>query len=91
VGDPDAFEDLVARLDGDWVAESSELSDGRGIRVGFLSRLALGDVEQVREFPDGLAPVQIDDEGTTMAEMGRGRCGFASSPTSATSTWSAAT
>jgi hypothetical protein len=40
--------------------------------VGFLSRLALGDVEQVSEFPDGLAPVQVDDEGTTMAEMGRG-------------------
>jgi endonuclease/exonuclease/phosphatase family metal-dependent hydrolase len=72
VGDPEALEDLRERLDGNWVAQSSELPDGRGIRVGFLSRLALGNVEQVSEFPDGLAPVQVDDEGTTMAEMGRG-------------------
>jgi endonuclease/exonuclease/phosphatase family metal-dependent hydrolase len=72
VGDPEALEDLRDRLEGDWLAESSELPDRRGIRVGFLSRLALGDVEQVSEFPDGLAPVQVDDEGTTMAEMGRG-------------------
>jgi hypothetical protein len=46
--------------------------DDRGIRVGFLSRLALGDVEQLREFAPGLEPVQVDDEGTTLAEMGRG-------------------
>ena len=72
VGDPEALEDLRERLAGDWLAESSELPDGRGIRVGFLSRLQLADVEQVSEFPDGLAPVQVDDEGTTMAEMGRG-------------------
>jgi endonuclease/exonuclease/phosphatase family metal-dependent hydrolase len=72
VGDPEALEDLRDRLEGDWVAQSSELPDGRGIRVGFLSQLALGNVEQVSEFPDGLAPVQVDDEGTTMAEMGRG-------------------
>jgi hypothetical protein len=26
----------------------------------------------ISEFPDGLAPVQVDDDGTTMAEMGRG-------------------
>jgi endonuclease/exonuclease/phosphatase family metal-dependent hydrolase len=64
--------DLGERLDGDWVAQSSELPDGRGIRVGFLSRLALGNVEQLHQFPDGLAPVQVDDQGTTMAEMGRG-------------------
>jgi hypothetical protein len=36
------------------------------------SRLALGDVEQLREFAPGLEPVQVDDEGTTLAEMGRG-------------------
>jgi endonuclease/exonuclease/phosphatase family metal-dependent hydrolase len=72
VGDPEALEDLRGRLDGEWFAESSALPDGRGIRVGFLSRLAFGEVEQLREFPDGLAPVQVDDEGTTIAEMGRG-------------------
>jgi endonuclease/exonuclease/phosphatase family metal-dependent hydrolase len=72
IGDPAALEDLRERLDGEWRAESSELADGRGIRVGFLSRLELGEIEQLREFPEGLAPVQVDDEGTTLAEMGRG-------------------
>jgi endonuclease/exonuclease/phosphatase family metal-dependent hydrolase len=72
VGDPAALEDLRERLDGDWRAESSELPDGRGIRVGFLSRLELGEIGQLREFPEGLSPVQVDDQGTTMAEMGRG-------------------
>jgi len=54
VGDPEAIEDLRERLDGDWHTETSELSefsDARGIRVGFLSRLALIEVEQVHEFP----------------------------------------
>jgi endonuclease/exonuclease/phosphatase family metal-dependent hydrolase len=72
VGDPQALEDLRERLDGDWFAESSELPDGRGIRVGFLSRLALGEVTQLRRFADGLEPIQVDDQGTTMDEMGRG-------------------
>jgi hypothetical protein len=40
--------------------------------VGFLSRLALAEVEQVREFPEGLAAVQVNDDGDTLAEMGRG-------------------
>ena len=72
VGDPEALEDLGEHLDGDWHSETSEFPDGRGIRNGFLSRLALAQVEQVREFPERLAPVQVDDEGATLAEMGRG-------------------
>ena len=72
VGDPEALDDLRERLDGDWQAETSELPDGRGIRVGFLSRLELAEVEQAREFPDQLAPVQVDDEGAIVAQMGRG-------------------
>jgi endonuclease/exonuclease/phosphatase family metal-dependent hydrolase len=72
VGDPAALEDLRERLDGDWRAKSSELPDGRGIRVGFLSRLELSEPDQLREFPQGLSPVQVDDQGTTMAQMGRG-------------------
>ena len=71
VGDPEVLEDLRERLAGNWLAESSELPDGRGIRVGFLSRLVLGGIEQVGEFPDGLEPIQVDDEGTTMAPMRR--------------------
>jgi hypothetical protein len=35
-------------------------SDGRGIRVGFLSRLELLDTAQVAAFPDGLRAIQVD-------------------------------
>jgi hypothetical protein len=56
-----------------------------------LSRLSLGEIEQVREFPDDLAPVQVDDEGTTMTERAAARCGFTSRPAGPTSTWSTAT
>jgi endonuclease/exonuclease/phosphatase family metal-dependent hydrolase len=72
VGGPQELEDLAERLDGDWHVDTSEFPDGRGIRVGFLSRLALAEVEQVREFPEGLAAVQVNDDGDTLAEMGRG-------------------
>jgi endonuclease/exonuclease/phosphatase family metal-dependent hydrolase len=72
VGDPEALEDLRARLEGEWRTVTSELPDERGIRVGFLARPALRDVEHLRAFPDPLAPVQVDDEGATLAEMGRG-------------------
>lgn len=72
VGDPEALADLRERLGDDWRAESSKFPDGRGIRVAFLSRLELGEVEHRRKFPRELAPVQVDDEGATIAEMGRG-------------------
>ena len=42
------------------------------IRVGVLSRLPLSDVAQVSEFPEPLAPVQVDDDGNTIDAMGRG-------------------
>jgi endonuclease/exonuclease/phosphatase family metal-dependent hydrolase len=72
VGDPAALADLVGRLAGTWHTELSEFPDERGIRVGFVSRRALTHVEQVREFPDRLEPVQIDDDGNHMDAMGRG-------------------
>jgi endonuclease/exonuclease/phosphatase family metal-dependent hydrolase len=72
VGDPAALEDLRGRLEGEWRTVTSEFPDERGIRVGFLSRRALRRVEQVREFPSLLEPVQIDDEETKVHEMGRG-------------------
>jgi endonuclease/exonuclease/phosphatase family metal-dependent hydrolase len=72
VGDPEALEDLRGRLDGEWHTETSEFPDERGIRVGFLSRRALRRVEDVREFPSLLEPVQVDDEETKVHEMGRG-------------------
>jgi hypothetical protein len=70
VGDPDALRDLIGLLTGSWHSELAD-PDGRGIRVGFLSRLPMTDVEQIRAFPDGLGPVQVDDDGTTIAELGR--------------------
>jgi hypothetical protein len=72
VGDPAALEDLHGRLAGDWHVELSPDADRRGIRVGFLSCLLLSDVQRVRAFPAGTAPVQLDDDGTTTAQMGRG-------------------
>jgi endonuclease/exonuclease/phosphatase family metal-dependent hydrolase len=72
VGDPAALDDLRGRLEGEWHSETSEFPDERGIRVGFLSRRALRRIEQVREFPSLLEPVQIDDEETKVHEMGRG-------------------
>jgi endonuclease/exonuclease/phosphatase family metal-dependent hydrolase len=72
VGDPAALDDLVERLDGSWNVALSTQFDERGIRVGFVSRLAIDAVEEFRAFPDGLAPVQVEDGGETTGEMGRG-------------------
>jgi len=52
VGQPEALGDLKARLDGRWHSETSAFADARGIRVGFLSRLALAEVRQARPFPE---------------------------------------
>src|SRR3954447_11119702 len=72
VGDPAALDDLRARLSGNWNSTISTQPDGRGIRVGFLARRAMHDVEEVRAFPQGVAPVALDDSGATTAGMGRG-------------------
>ncbi|GAA1956441.1 nuclease [Nocardioides panacihumi] len=70
VGDPRALADLVTRLPGRWHTALAA-PDGRGIRVGFVSRAALADLEQVTAFPAGLGPVQVDDDGTTITALGR--------------------
>lgn len=70
IGDPKALADLVTRLDGRWHSELAD-PDGRGIRVGVLSRLPLSDVEQVVAFPKGLRPIQVDDTDTILHQMGR--------------------
>ncbi len=72
VGDPAAFDDLTARIGGTWHVELSEQPDDRGIRVGFAARAAITRVAPVRRFPDLLAPVQVEDDGATTGELGRG-------------------
>ncbi len=70
VGDPAALEDLAGRLQGTWRTALAD-PDGRGIRVGFLSQSALTKVEQIADFSEGLSPVQINDKGETIEQMGR--------------------
>ena len=70
VGTPAALDDLADRLPGTWHTEVAA-PDGRGIRVGVLSRLPVLEVEQSSDFPPVLAPVQVDDAGTTLYQMGR--------------------
>ncbi|PVG81052.1 endonuclease [Nocardioides gansuensis] len=70
VGDPEALDDLVERLPGAWVTALAD-PDRRGIRVGFVSRLALADVAQFADFPTELGGVQVDDAGERIEQMGR--------------------
>lgn len=72
VGEPEALEDLVAMMGGDWHIALSTLPDGRGIRVGFLSRTPLTVLADTDAFPAGLGPVQTDDSGLTVTRTGRG-------------------
>lgn len=70
VGQPEALDDLVDLLDGQWHTELAD-PDARGIRVGFLSRYPLTDMEQVAKFADGIPAVQVNDDGKTIDRMGR--------------------
>ncbi|WP_033317958.1 endonuclease/exonuclease/phosphatase family protein [Streptomyces yerevanensis] len=72
VGDPAALRDLADMLDGDWHIALSEHPDGRGIRVGFLSRPALRVRADTNAFPAPLRPVQGDDDGEPVDRTGRG-------------------
>lgn len=70
VGSAGALDDLVARLSGTW-HPALAAPDGRGIRVGVLSRTPATELEQVDRFPDLVAPVQVDDDGSTLDRLGR--------------------
>ncbi len=72
VGDPDALDDLVERLDGDWEVRISDHPDRRGIPVGCLSRHPVSGSDDVVTFPALLRPIQADDAGNTGNAMGRG-------------------
>ncbi|MFJ6081905.1 endonuclease/exonuclease/phosphatase family protein [Streptomyces sp. NPDC092369] len=72
VGDPEALEDLTGLLDGTWHTALSRHPDGRGIRVGFLSRTPLEVLADTNAFPATLRPVQEDDSGAQVGAAGRG-------------------
>lgn len=70
VGDPEAMADLADRLAGEWRTALAD-PDVRGIRVGFLSLPEMTNAEQVRDFPERIGPVQVDDDHTTIHRLGR--------------------
>lgn len=73
IGDPAALNDVAALLEGNWqVATSMIFQATHPIRVGFLSRLPMKPLADVAAFPDLMQPVQADDTGGTVKEMGRG-------------------
>ena len=66
VGDTEPLDDLVAKLQGNYPhTQLSTNPDARGIRVGFLSKLAIKDSEEIVDFPQsGLPSVPgVDREG----------------------------
>lgn len=63
VGSPEAIEDLVAKLGAGWNHVLAD-PDGRGIRVGFLTRLPIKASEQIPDYAPGIAPVRVDDKPT---------------------------
>jgi endonuclease/exonuclease/phosphatase family metal-dependent hydrolase len=73
IGDPAALNDLIGKLNGGpWNQRVSTHPDQRHIRVAWLSTDAISDPEDIVAFPDHLQPVQTEDDGSTISEMGRG-------------------
>ena len=72
IGDPSALDDLEVLLDGTWHRHVSTHPDQRHIRVAWLNPHAITDAEDILAFPEELEPVQVDDDGSTLAVMGRG-------------------
>ena len=70
VGETQALQDLVDLVGGEWHVELAD-PEPRGIRVGFISRLPMSEVEQVSSFPAGIRPIQADDTDFGLSEMGR--------------------
>ncbi|WP_406460929.1 endonuclease/exonuclease/phosphatase family protein [Streptomyces sp. NBC_01622] len=72
VGEPEALQDLAGMLTGEWHIALSTHPDGRGIRVGFLSRTAPQVIADTNAFPAKFRPVQSDDSGGQESAAGRG-------------------
>ncbi|MCX4761194.1 endonuclease/exonuclease/phosphatase family protein [Streptomyces sp. NBC_01275] len=72
VGEPEALADLLETVGGAWHTALSSHPDGRGIRVGVVSRTPLEVLADTRALPAKLRPVQSDDSGATVEGTGRG-------------------
>jgi endonuclease/exonuclease/phosphatase family metal-dependent hydrolase len=73
VGDQESFDALRTRLGPGWTGVlSTHFEASHAIRVGWLARGELTDVDEVTDLPQALAPVKVQDDGTTITEMGRG-------------------
>jgi endonuclease/exonuclease/phosphatase family metal-dependent hydrolase len=72
IGDTAALDVLVQHLNNTWHRRVSKHPDPRHIRVAWLTRRAITASEDIFQFPAHLKPVQVDDDGTALAQMGRG-------------------
>src|SRR5271169_777909 len=74
IGDPAALDDLVQRLRGTWHSRVSTHPDQppHPIRVAWLTRRAITASEDIVVFPPHLRPIQVNDDGAAIGEMGRG-------------------
>ncbi len=82
VGEPDALADLVDLLDGNWhVALSKHFEAAHPIRTGVLSRTPVEVVQDVDNFPDKLAAVQVQDGSARTHQVGRGVLAVSVEPT----------
>jgi endonuclease/exonuclease/phosphatase family metal-dependent hydrolase len=77
IGDLDAFEELVAMLEGRYPhVHVSNSPDPRGIRVGFLSKLDIEDHEDIETFPEGgllkVSGYATETSVTNITKLGRG-------------------
>jgi hypothetical protein len=73
VGDEQSFQALRAALGAGWTGVlSTQVETPHTIPVGWLSPGDLSDVTEVVELPAALSPVKVDDDGTTLTQLGRG-------------------
>src|SRR6478735_4748898 len=73
VGDPEAFDALLAELGAGWSGPlSTHFDPAHAIRVGVASRLPIVETEEFDAIPEHLRGVPTSDDGDPLATMGRG-------------------
>jgi endonuclease/exonuclease/phosphatase family metal-dependent hydrolase len=73
VGDPESFDALLVALGQGWSGVlATHFDPAHAIRVGWLTRGTLTDVQEVVDLPVALTPVKVEDDGTTITQLGRG-------------------